>query len=74
MHYGRARATVDQLYTAMVIDCLNILIWHNTKNGHKGRGKPKSLYKMLTEEEKKEELETFEEPDDYLKWRKCKGM
>jgi hypothetical protein len=74
MHYGKIRITLSQMLMAQMIDALNILIWQNTKNGHKGRKRPESLYKALTENNLKEELETFEEPEDYLRWREQKGM
>lgn len=73
-HFNNAKATFDQLLLAQIIDGVNLLIWQNTKNGRKGRNKPKSLYEELTKVEQKEELETFDEADDYLSWRKSKGM
>lgn len=75
MHFTDSKITFDRLLMSQILDSLNILIWQNTKDGHRGRNKPKSLYKELTKKkEKKEELEVFAEADDYLAWRKSKGM
>lgn len=75
MYFSKQSVNTIYLYMAQMIDSLNILIWQNTKNGHKGIKRPKSLYTALTEEkEKKDELETFDDPEDYLRWRQKKGM
>lgn len=57
------------LLLALVIDKLSILAWQNTKDGHKGRNIPKSLYQKLAglEENKKDELESFT-MEEYQKW------
>lgn len=56
---------------AIIADRLGILVWHNTKDGKKGRNQPKSLFKDLTEEKKpKEELETFQTAEDFEEWYK----
>lgn len=72
--FSKAKLTLDEMLMAVMVDSLQILIWQQTKNGRKGLKKPKSLYTALTEDGEKQELEVFEDPDDYLKWRESKGM
>jgi len=59
---------------ALIVDGVNMLVWQNTKDGHKGRNRPKSVYKLLTEppEEKKEQYTVFRSVDDFEKWHKEK--
>lgn len=63
------RFDFTDMLLALIVDGINILIWQNTKDGHKNRRKPKSLYKKLTEEpEKKEEYKIFRSPDAFEAW------
>ena len=73
-HFMHNRLSLDQTMLAVVIDCLQILVWQNTKNGHKGLKRPASFLKALTEDSKREEVEEFDSPDDYLAWREKKGF
>ena len=53
----------DTMLLAGILDCLNIQIWMNTKDGHKNRNRPKSMLKELTEE--KEEYMEFDSIEAY---------
>ena len=65
--------TLDQMLLAVVADRLGVLIWQKTKDGHKNRNHPKSIYKALSGQEKqKEELMAFETPEEFEKWLKSK--
>ena len=58
---------------ALVVDGINTLIWQQTKDGRKGRNRPESVYKKLTEEKKpKEELQTFDDVASYEEWYQSK--
>ena len=78
MHYSGRRITLNQTLMAIMIDNLHTLVWQNTKDGHKGRNRPESLLKKLLEKEKKqntnckENLEAFDTPEEYEKWRQSK--
>jgi hypothetical protein len=51
---------LDQTLQAAQLDALNLLIWQNTKDGAKGRKRPKSVVDMLNKKaEKKDDLETY---------------
>lgn len=53
---------------AIIADGINLLIWQNTKDGAKGRHRPDSIFKKLTEDKKKDELEVFEDSDAFNDW------
>ena len=66
--------TTSELILAMIVDCLNVLIWQNTKDGHKNRNHPEKLYKRLMGLDKKEkdDLELFSSPAEFQKWHESK--
>ncbi len=47
--------TLDTLLLASANDRLAYLLWMNTKDGQKGRNRPKSIYELLTHEQKENE-------------------
>ena len=68
---SKQKLSLEEMLLAIIADRLGILVWHNTKDGKKGRNQPKSLFKDLTEEKKpKEELETFQTAEDFEEWYK----
>lgn len=72
MKMSERRLSLDQVLQTFIVDKLSALIWQNTKDGHKGRNFPKSLYRTLEglDEKKKDELEKFETIEDFEKWYK----
>lgn len=65
--------TLDQMLLSVIADRLGILIWQKTKDGHKNRNQPKSIFKALSGQDKqKEELMSFESPEEFEKWLKSK--
>ena len=79
MHYSKVPITLNQILMANMIDNLQVLVWQNTKNGHKGRNKPQSLLDTLLNKDKKrksdnskENLMAFDTPEAYELWRRGK--
>lgn len=79
MHYANMPITLNQILMATMIDNLQTLVWQNTKAGHKGQNRPKSLLDTLlhkNDKEKsdngKENLMAFDTPEAYELWRKGK--
>lgn len=72
MKMSERRLSLDQVLQTFIVDKLSALIWQNTKDGHKGRNFPKSLYQTLEglDEKKKDELEKFETIEDFEEWYK----
>jgi len=65
--------SLTQMLLSVVADRLGVLIWQQTKDGHKNRNHPKSIYKALTGQEKqKEELMTFQTPEEFEAWNASK--
>ena len=52
---------------ALVVDDLNTLIWMQTKDGKRGRRRPKSIYKLLTGEVDKSKVKAFSTPEAFEK-------
>jgi len=70
MKLAGARLTMDQMLLALILDSINLLRWGRSR---KRGAKPKSAYKLLTEEKKqKDELKAFRSPEDYEAWMKRK--
>ena len=67
------KITLTEMLLALVVDGINTRVWQNTKDGMKGRNRPESLYKRLTEEKQpKEDLETFDDVNSYEEWYRAK--
>ena len=65
--------SLTQMLLSVIADRLGVLIWQKTKDGHKGRNQPKSIYKALTDNGKqKEELMSFSTPEEFEAWNKSK--
>ena len=64
--FSKISLTIDQLLLAVIADSLNGLIWG--LGGKKRAKKPKSILKMLTEKQKKDELMSFRTPEEYEAW------
>lgn len=62
---------LDQMILATIADRLGLLVWMQTKDGQKGRKRPKSILEALQGTKVKEEdIETFDSGNDFEKERK----
>ena len=69
--YSSNMLTLDQALLCMIEDSLNRLIWG--LGGSKPSKKPESILKKLTKKKKqKDELMSFNTPDEYKKWMRQK--
>ena len=58
--------SLDQTLQAAQLDALNLLIWQNTKDGAKGRRRPKSIVESwLDKKDTKDDIETFASGEDF---------
>ena len=70
MTLSGTKLTLDQTMLALILDGINLILWGRSK---KHSAKPKSAYKILTEEKKpKDELKMFRSPEEYEAWAKRK--
>lgn len=49
MKMTKASVPTDTLLRAVIADAVNLLVWINTKDGQKGRHRPKSLVELMTQ-------------------------
>ncbi len=61
------KVSIKELMLALIVDELNIANWQ--RSGGKG-SLPKSLAEKLSSDQDEDELEVFDSPEDYEKWRK----
>ena len=66
--------TLDQMLASLILDGINTLVWFGTKDGAKGRNRPKSIYRALMglDKKPKDELMTFDSPEAYEEWMMSK--
>ena len=48
-----------------MVDCLNILIWQNTKDAQKGINRPKSILSQLTDK-KENQIVGYRTPEEFM--------
>lgn len=66
MKMAGIKLTIEQTLMALILDDLNLIMWQRSK---KHGSKPKSAYKLLTEEPKpKEELMRFKDIESFEEW------
>lgn len=62
-YFSKTKVTLEQILMAIMADNLQFIAWSKTK--HK-KNKPKSILKKLIDlDEQKEELESFETPEEF---------
>ena len=66
MKMAGMKLTIDQTLMALILDDLNLMMWAKSK---RHGSKPKSVYKLLTEEPKpKDELMKFKDIESFEAW------
>ena len=60
---------INALLIAICADHLATLVWSKTKDAAKGRNRPESLYKKMTEKKKEPELKGFNSPEAFEAYR-----
>ena len=61
-------ANADTLLLAMIADALHVLIWQNTKDGVKGRNRPKSILQAILGGSPERETSSFDSVEDFRAW------
>lgn len=73
MKIAGQRLTLEQTLMCFAVDVLQYNLWLKTKDGAKGRNRPESILTKLTEDApKKEELDIFEDAEDFEEWYRSK--
>ena len=68
MELAGSPVSMDTLLLATIADCLKILVWQQTEDGHKGRNQPKSILDTLTG--RKTEEKGFDTAEEFEAWRR----
>lgn len=69
MAISGTKMPTDTALLTLIFDCVNWLKWAQTKDAAKGRKRPESLYKLLTQSSTKEKIESFASPEEFEKRR-----
>ena len=71
---ANSKLSLNEALQALILDKLATLVWQNTKDGHKGRKHPDSVFRKLEglDKTEKDELEVFKSPEEYMEWRNAK--
>lgn len=71
MKMGGIKYPLETLLMASMVDRLSYLLWAKTKDGQKGKNKPKSIYEELCglNVKKKDTYKTFKSVDEFNKYR-----
>lgn len=62
-------ASLQTMLLAMIADAVRILIWQNTRDGAKGRNKPKSILDQLAARGQAGETASFATAEEFEAWR-----
>ena len=61
---------LQTLMTASILDYLAILVWFQTKDGHKNRNRPKSYVQILTGKKEEPKERSYASPEEFEAARK----
>lgn len=67
MRMTGAQASTEIMLMAAMVDRLSLLVWFQTKDGEKGRNRPKSIIDAL--DSKESNTVTYESGEDFIKAR-----
>lgn len=73
---SKTAVSLEEVLLASAVDRLSFLVWLNTKDGQKGRNRPKSVLDEILgkADESKEKIIAFSSPDEFRRaWEKCVG-
>lgn len=74
MRLTEQKTDLTTILLAMIADNTALRLWQNTKDGHKGINRPKSVMEMLAGADKKQELRGFSSGEEFMKeWEKLNG-
>lgn len=66
---SKQKLTFEQSLLVLIYDKLAWLQWAQTKDGHKNRNRPESLYEKLTGEPPEKQIATFANGEEFLRRR-----
>ena len=64
MKMNNTKLPLDTILAASAVDRLSLLVWMQTKDGAKGYNRPKSIVKMLSDNDEKQ-CEAFDSAEEF---------
>lgn len=65
-----AKTSLNTILLAAILDRVNDLCWMQTKDGQKGRRRPKSVLSMIIGDDKSDKTMSFSSGDEFMEFRK----
>lgn len=65
MKMAGANVSMSLLMQAAMVDRLSLLVWMQTKDGHKNQRRPKSITELLTGTEQRGSVQAFDSADEF---------
>lgn len=65
MKMAGVKVTTPMLLQAAMLDRLSLLVWMQTRDGQKNRHRPQSITAMLTGEERRSTVQTFDSEEEF---------
>ena len=63
--------SMSQIMQAYIVDRLSVLVWQKTKDGAKGKNKPKLLSEIMLKSKDEAEIQAFNSADEFERHRKA---
>ena len=63
--------SMSQIMQAYIVDRLSVLVWQKTKDGAKGKNRPKLLSEMMLKSKDETEIQAFNSADEFERHRKA---
>ena len=67
---SKRQFTLDQILLANAVDRLSVLCWQRTKDGAKGKNKPKPLSEIMFKSKEETDIQSFDSAEDFERHRK----
>lgn len=82
MRLEDSKVTTEELLLSSISDNLSMLVWMNSKDGAKGRDRPKMILQNIYNDKKEDEVISFSTAEEFLKARygderrgeECQGL
>lgn len=59
------KAPLETILMAQAVDRLGLLIWQNTRDGHKGVNRPKAITELLSEPKNQIKTDAYATPEEF---------
>lgn len=71
MQISQSDLTQSDLLRTVIADYLALLVWMKTKDGQKGRNRPRPLREVISKQKKQREIVGFDSPEEFEQARQA---